>query len=59
MGLYKVEINKKVRKKDLPSIAPKNVYRIIECIQNLANNPYTVDAIRLKGRNEWRIRQSD
>lgn len=59
MGLYKVEINKKVRKKDLPSIAPKDLKRIIERIQNLANDPYPVDAVRLKGRDEWRIRQGD
>lgn len=59
MGLYKVEINKKVRKKDLLSIAPKDLKRIIERIQNLANDPYPVDAVRLKGRDEWRIRQGD
>jgi mRNA interferase RelE/StbE len=59
MALYKVEINKKVRKKDLPSISPKDVRRIIERIQKLANDPYPVDAVRLKGRDEWRIRQGD
>jgi mRNA interferase RelE/StbE len=59
MALYKVEINKKVRKKDLPSISPKDVRRIVESIQKLANDPYPVDAVRLKGRDEWRIRQGD
>jgi mRNA interferase RelE/StbE len=59
MALYKVEINKKVRKKDLPSIAPKDVRRIIERIQKLANDPFPIDAVRLKGRDEWRIRQGD
>ena len=59
MALYKVEINKKVRKKDLPSISLKDVRRIIESIQKLANDPYPVDAVRLKGRDEWRIRQGD
>ena len=59
MALYKVEINKKVRKKDLPSISLKDVRRIIEIIQKLANDPYPVDAVRLKGRDEWRIRQGD
>jgi mRNA interferase RelE/StbE len=59
MDLYKVEINKKVRKKDLLSIAPKDVRRIIERIQKLAYDPYPVDAVRLKGRDEWRIRQGD
>ncbi|MEI7682891.1 MAG: type II toxin-antitoxin system RelE/ParE family toxin [Candidatus Saccharibacteria bacterium] len=59
MALYKVEINKKVRKKDLPAIPPKDVKRIVERIQKLANDPYPVDAVRLKGREEWRIRQGD
>lgn len=59
MVLYKVEINKKVRKKDLPSIPTKDVSRIIERIKDLANNPYPAGAVRLKGREEWRIRQGD
>lgn len=59
MALYKVEINKKVRKKDLSSIASKDLSRIIERIKDLANNPYPFDAVRLKGRDEWRIRQGD
>ncbi len=59
MALYKVQINKKVRKKDLPSIAPKDVKRIVDRIQKLADNPYPVDAVHLKGRDEWRIRQGD
>ena len=59
MALYKVEIIRKVRKKDLPSISLKDVRRIIERIQKLANDPYPVDAVRLKGRDEWRIRQGD
>jgi mRNA interferase RelE/StbE len=59
MASYRVEINKKVRKKDLPSIAPKDVSRIIRRIEELAHDPYPVDATRLKGRDEWRIRQGD
>lgn len=59
MVLYKVEINKKVRKKDLPSIAPKDVRRIVERITELAQNPYPAGATRLKSREEWRIRQGD
>jgi mRNA interferase RelE/StbE len=59
MALYKVQINKKVRKKDLPSIAPKDVRRIVDRIQKLADNPYPVDAVHLKGRDERRIRQGD
>jgi len=59
MALYKVRINKKVRKKDLPSIAPKDVKRIVDRIQKLADNPFLVDAVHMKGRDEWRIRQGD
>ncbi len=59
MALYKVEINKKVRKKDLPYISLNDVRQIIERIQKLVNDPYPVDAVRLEGRDEWRIRQGD
>ena len=59
MALYKIEINKKVRKKDLPSIPRKDISRIIERIKDLANDPYPTGAVRLKGREEWRIRQGD
>lgn len=59
MALYKVEINKKVRKKDLPSIPKKDVDRIIRRITRLANDPFPADATQLKGRDEWRIRQGD
>lgn len=59
MVLYKVELNKNVRKKDLPTIPKKDVERIIQRILQLAKDPYPVDAIRLKGREEWRIRQGD
>lgn len=57
MGLYKVRINKKVRKKDLASIPKKDAQRIAARIKALGHDPYPVDAIRLKGRYEWRIRQ--
>lgn len=51
--------SKKVRKKDLHSITPKDVRRISKRIRKLAENPYPVDAVRLKDRDEWRIRQGD
>lgn len=59
MALYKIEINKKVRKKDLPAIPTKDLSRIIERIESLASNPYPKGAVRLRGREEWRIRQGD
>ena len=59
MALYKIEINKKVRKKDLPSIPTKDVQKIVLRIQKLADDPFPIDATKLKGREEWRIRQGD
>lgn len=59
MALYKVKINRKVRKKDLTSIPAKDVARIVKRITGLAEDPYPQDAVRLKGREEWRIRQGN
>lgn len=59
MALYKIEINKKVRKKDLVAIPPKDVKRIIERIKKLAVDPFPIDAVQLKVRVEWRVRQGD
>ena len=59
MALYKIEINKKVRKKDLSTIAAADVKKIVKRIQKLAEDPYPANAIQLKGREEWRIRQGN
>jgi mRNA interferase RelE/StbE len=59
MALYRVEIAKSVRKKDFPSIPKIDVARIVKRIESLAENPFPVGAVRLKGREEWRIRQGD
>lgn len=59
MASYKVEISKSVRKKDLSSIPKADVLKIVKRIEGLANNPFPEGAIRLKGREEWRIRQGD
>ena len=59
MALFRIEINQRVRKKDLSSIPSKDVARIIDRIKMLAENPYPTDAVRLRGRDEWRIRRSD
>lgn len=59
MALYKVEIAKSVRKKELPSISKADVARIVKRIESLAENPFPIGAVRLKGREEWRIRQGD
>ncbi len=57
MALYKVEISKNVRKKDLPAIPKPDVIKIVKRIESLAKNPFPEGAVRLKGREEWRIRQ--
>ena len=59
MASYKVEISKSVRKKDLPSIPKADVVKIVKRIESLADNPFHEGVIRLKGREEWRIRQGD
>lgn len=59
MASYKVEISKNVRKKDLPSIPKSDVIKIAKRIEGLAENPFPKGAVRLKGREEWRIRQGD
>jgi mRNA interferase RelE/StbE len=59
MASYKVEISKSVRKKDLPSIPRSDVAKIVKRIESLADSPFPEGAIRLKGREEWRIRQGD
>lgn len=59
MASYKVEISKNVRKKDLPSISKSDIAKIVKRIESLAENPFPEGAIRLKGREEWRIRQGD
>ena len=59
MASYKVEISKNVRKKDLPSLPKFDVVKIVKRIESLAENPFPEGAVRLKGREEWRIRQGD
>jgi mRNA interferase RelE/StbE len=59
MASYKVQIIKSVRKKDLPAIPKTDVSKIVKRIESLADNPFPEGAIRLKGREEWRIRQGD
>ena len=56
MASYKVELSKNVRKKDLPSIPKSDVAKIVKRIESLADNPFPEEAVRLKGRAEWRIR---
>lgn len=59
MASYKVEVSKNIRKKDLLTIPKGDVAKIVKRMESLANNPFPEDAIRLKGREEWRIRQGD
>lgn len=59
MASYKVEISRSVRKKDLPSIPKSDVIKIAKRIESLAEDPFPEGATRLKGREEWRIRQGD
>lgn len=59
MASYKILINKRVRKKDIPAIPAKDRARIIARIEELADNPYPADSTQLKGRVERRVRQGN
>jgi len=57
MALFRVVVDKKVRKKDLLRVPVKTRRKVIERIKELGANPYPEDSVRLKGRQEFRIRQ--
>ena len=59
MASYNVIIHKRVRKKDLPSLPPKDRARIVERIVALASDPYPVDSVQLKGSAKRRIRKGN
>jgi mRNA interferase RelE/StbE len=59
MALYTVQVSKSVREKDLASIPKADVLKIVTRIESLADNPFPEGSIRLKGREEWRIRQGN
>ena len=59
MASYKLVIDKRVRKKDLPSIPTKVARIIVARIAALADDPFPADSIQLRGRAERRIRQGD
>jgi len=59
MASYKVVIDKRVRKKDLPAVPTKDRERIVKRITKLADNPYPSDSVQLKGRQERRLRQGN
>jgi mRNA interferase RelE/StbE len=59
MDSYKIQISKNVRRKDLPSIPKSDVAKIVKRIESLATNPFPEGAVRLKGREEWRVKQGN
>ena len=59
MVFYKLHLKKSVRKKDLASVPKKDATRIVKRIKQLAVDPFPEDAVRLRGRDEWRIRQGN
>lgn len=59
MASYKIELSKNVRRKDLASIPKSDVAKIAKRIESLATNPFPEGAVRLKGREEWRVRQGN
>jgi mRNA interferase RelE/StbE len=59
MASYKVVVDKRVRKKDLPRIPQKLAKAVVQRIAALAEDPFPADSVQLKGRRERRIRQGD
>jgi mRNA interferase RelE/StbE len=59
MASYKVIFNTQVRRKDLARLPSRDISKILEKIETLAANPFPEQAKKLKGREEWRIRQGD
>ena len=54
-GLFNLRFKTSV-KKDLKAIPRKDVLRILEVLDGLANNPYPSNSKQLVGRNAWRVR---
>ena len=55
MGSFNLRFKASV-KKDLKVIPRKDVLRILEVVDDLANNPYPLNSKQLAGRNAWRVR---
>lgn len=55
MGSFNLRFKASV-KKDLKAIPRKDVLRILEVVDGLANNPYPLNSKQLVGRNAWRVR---
>ncbi|MEO8105460.1 MAG: type II toxin-antitoxin system RelE/ParE family toxin [Candidatus Saccharibacteria bacterium] len=59
MASYKIVLDKRVRKKDIPAIPSKDRVPVIARIEQLSTDPYSVDSTQLKGRIERRVRQGN
>jgi mRNA interferase RelE/StbE len=55
MGSFNLRFKASV-KKDLKAIPRKDVLRILEVVDGLANNPYPLNSKQLVGRDAWRVR---
>ena len=58
MASYKIDFKKSVAK-DLKDIPKKDVTRILEAIQLLADNPRPIQAKKLSGQERYRLRQGN
>ena len=52
---YEIFIEKRAQK-FLSKIDRQAQYRIIKVIRELSNNPYSIGAKKLRGREAWRVR---
>jgi len=59
MASYRVVIDRRVRKKDLPELSRKDVERISKRIGELAAEPHPPNADKLTDRPGFRLRQGN
>lgn len=56
MAKYKITFKKSVAK-DFRCIAKKDVTKLLQCIEALADNPRAEGCIKLSGQENYRVRQ--
>ena len=56
MGRYRLAVRKSVAK-DLDDLPKKDIARIIECLEALANDPRAPGGEKLSGQERYRLRQ--
>lgn len=56
MAKFKLVFRKSI-KKDLRYLPNRDIRKILDCINSLADNPFPIGVKKLKGQDRYRIRQ--